>query len=229
MQGLLEQLDRSIADNVLTTAEKHALATELKQRPLRVDQLHQLRNHAFTLVQQRARDPQSAGSMPAVVNWLAGVIKVLDQVHTQVAVRSEVWFSPGNACRDAVIRHLRGSRQAIDICVFTIADDRISDEILAAHRRGIAIRVISDNDKRDDLGSDIQRMADQGVKVALDRSDAHMHHKFALFDGAQLLNGSFNWTRSASQYNEENLVSTSDPVQVRHFAVQFETLWESLD
>ena len=41
-----------------------------------------------------------------------------------------------------------------------------------------------------------------------------MHHKFALFDGRRLMTGSFNWTRSASEQNEENLIVTADPVLV---------------
>jgi phosphatidylserine/phosphatidylglycerophosphate/cardiolipin synthase-like enzyme len=166
--------------------------------------------------------------MGALIDWLAAVMRAIDLAHPQVSVRTEVWFSPGPACLDAVLRHVRDCRERMDICVFTIADDRISEQILAAHRRGLQIRLISDNDKRADLGSDIEQLADAGIAVAVDRSEAHMHHKFALFDGRQLLNGSFNWTRSASRYNDENLVSTNDPVQVAHFSAQFEALWESL-
>ena len=29
--------------------------------------------------------------------------------------------------------------QRVDICVFTITDDRLSDAIVAAHRRGVAV------------------------------------------------------------------------------------------
>ena len=59
-------------------------------------------------------------------------------------------------------------------------------------------------------------------------NEAHMHHKFAIFDGDLLLNGSFNWTRSASELNEENLIITPDPVLVRAFAGRFEELWGRL-
>ncbi len=228
MQHLLAQLELSIADSLLSAAEKSELAAALRQRPLRVDQLRQLRNHAFKLVKQRVYAGEPTATMPALIGWLEDVVRAIDQAYPQVSVRTEVWFSPGHACLDAVLGHLHGCRQSMDICVFTIADDRISEAILAAHRRGVSIRLISDNDKRTDQGSDIAQFANAGIEVALDRSDAHMHHKFALFDGQRLLNGSFNWTRSASLYNEENLVSTDDPVQVGHFTAQFEALWESL-
>jgi phosphatidylserine/phosphatidylglycerophosphate/cardiolipin synthase-like enzyme len=225
MQALLDQLDRSIADAVLTIDEKRALANDLMQRPWRIDQLRQVRNHAFDLVMERARDPALASTMPALVKWLAEVVKVLDQVATPVLVETEVWFSPGETCRDAIVRNLKACRKRMDICVFTIADDDISAAIIAAHARGVAVRIISDNDKRYDSGSDIARFIERGIAVAFDDSKAHMHHKFALFDARWLINGSFNWTRSASTWNQENLVATNDPQQLRNFAAEFESLW----
>ena len=226
MQAILELLGHSIDDHVLSTKEKRALAALLEAQPLRGDQLRQLRNHAFDLVQERARQAQYAESMPALINWLSGIVKTLDRVQHQVAVRSEVWFSPGDECRNAVISHLRRSRRKIDICVFTIADDRITEAIIEAHRRGVPVRVISDDDKSEDRGSDIELLSREGVAVALDQSQAHMHHKFAIFDQHKVINGSFNWTRSASRYNEENLVATTDPGQIELFEAQFESLWE---
>jgi mitochondrial cardiolipin hydrolase len=228
MQTLLDQLERSIEDALLTTAEKRELTAALGERPLRIEQLRQLRNHAFDLVMQRARSPVAAADVPDLLKWLNEVVKVIDQAATQVAVDTRVWFSPGNDCRDAVIRHFQSCRQRVDVCVFTIADNDISAAILGAHQRGVSVRVISDNHKRLDAGSDIDRMLEHGIPVALDDSDAHMHHKFALFDGRWLLNGSFNWTRSASQANDENLVVTNDPQQLRRFGAQFEELWERL-
>ena len=55
-----------------------------------------------------------------------------------------------------------------------------------------------------------------------------MHHKFAIADAARLLNGSFNWTRSASRVNEENVMVTSEPAAVAAFRAEFERLWTSL-
>lgn len=225
-RALLDQLTRSIADAELTNAEKQTLVADLRQRPLRADQLSQLRNHAFDLVLERARQPDPAGAMPALVGWLADVVKVLDQARPPAAaIQTEVCFSPGSECRDAILRHLLGAQKRLDICVFTIADDEITRAILHAHGRRVAVRIISDDDKRFDAGSDVQQLADAGIAVVLDQSKAHMHHKFALIDQRWLLNGSFNWTRSASTSNDENLVVTNDPAQLKQFGAQFEALW----
>jgi phosphatidylserine/phosphatidylglycerophosphate/cardiolipin synthase-like enzyme len=56
-----------------------------------------------------------------------------------------------------------------------------------------------------------------------------MHHKFALFDNETLLNGSFNWTRSASDVNQENILITQDAELVEKFSRQFDYLQTSLE
>jgi hypothetical protein len=104
----------------------------------------------------------------------------------------------------------------------------VEHEVLAAHARGVALRFITDNDKETDAGSDVTRLRAAGVPTAVDRTDAHMHHKFAIFDGQWLLNGSYNWTRSASSHNEENLVVTNDAALLRQFQGAFDQLWSSL-
>jgi cardiolipin hydrolase len=61
------------------------------------------------------------------------------------------------------------------------------------------------------MGSDIERLRSQGEPLRIDSGPHHMHHKFALFDGRFLLNGSFNWSRSATTDNEEDLLVIDHP------------------
>ena len=89
-----------------------------------------------------------------------------------------------------------------------------------------ADEIISDDEKTLDLGSDIARMAEAGIPTRIDKSHSHMHHKFAVVDKNFSLTGSFNWTRSASDYNNENLLFTSDPRVVKALGDEFDRLWE---
>ena len=120
------------------------------------------------------------------------------------------------------------ARQTADVCVFTVTDDRITRVLIDAQRRGVAVRLITDNDKSHDLGSDVEQIAAAGVAVKVDRTPFHMHHKYAIFDGVRLLNGSYNWTRGAANDNEENLIDTGDPRLLEAFRRHFEMLWEKL-
>ena len=123
---------------------------------------------------------------------------------------------------------MRNAVSHIDCCVFTITDNELAAALLETHKRGVAVRIISDNDKSYDRGSDVDRLDQRGVPVRVDRTDAHMHHKFALFDRHTLLTGSYNWTRSAARENAENIIITDDARLVNSFQDYFDDLWTRL-
>ncbi|HXK19141.1 MAG TPA: phospholipase D-like domain-containing protein [Polyangiaceae bacterium] len=220
-----QALSATLDDGRLSRSERSALLEVLREAPLDAGRLQQLRARAFALARERVVDPKSREAL----DWLEDLNKLLARVEPPVASgASRAYFSPGDACLSAVIGELGRARKTADICVFTITDDRITSAILAAQQRGVQVRVISDNDKQDDEGSDIERLGRAGVAVKVDETDAHMHHKFVVFDGATLLNGSYNWTRSAAAHNEENLVVTSEPRLVQTFAQHFAQMWAKL-
>jgi cardiolipin hydrolase len=228
IEALREQLEASLADVRLSDDEKRALTETLRAARLPEEGLRQLRNQAFELVRQHLQEADPSDPQ-ALVRWLEGVVRALDVSRgAGGSYRAQAWFSPGDDCRHAIVGQLRACRQRADICVFTLSDDRISDEVLAAHRRGVAVRLITDNEKAFDRGSDVIGLRDAGVPVRVDQSAAHMHHKYALFDQRWLLNGSYNWTRAAATENEENLVLCNDPSLLRQFGQAFETLWNQL-
>ena len=215
-----QQLRDSLADLRLSNEERD----ELRQlgSELSPDQVRYMRNRAFALVRELIRQPENAE--PAL-KWLEQVIKTLDANIAPTSNLASAHFSPGDECRRKIRELCRQARKSLDICVYTISDDPLSEEILACHQRGLAVRVISDNEKQFDAGSDVQWLRDKGVPLRIDSGPYHMHHKFALFDGRLLLNGSFNWTRSASTSNEENFVVVDHPQLLAAFSREFESLW----
>lgn len=219
------QLDQQLRDSLNDLRLSNQERDELRQlgSNLSAEQVRYLRNRAFALVRELIAEP---GNVEPALKWLEQVVKTLDSAAAprQLEVAS-VHFSPGESCRRKIRELCRQARRSVDICVYTISDDQLSEEIVACHRRGIVVRVISDNDKQFDEGSDIQWLQRQGVPLRIDDSPYHMHHKFALFDGRLLLNGSFNWTRSATTGNEENLLVIDHPALLAAYAAEFETLW----
>jgi cardiolipin hydrolase len=225
LEPLLAQLAASLEDQRLGDDEKRDLGAALRAAGAQEDGLRQLRNRAFALARERLRGHDGEG----LLQWLDGVVRALDVARAPAGtLHARAFFSPGEDCLDAIRQQLRAARRSIDLCVFTISDDRITREILAAHQRGVALRLITDNEKESDAGSDIAQLRQAGIPTAVDRTPAHMHHKYALFDGSWLLNGSYNWTRSACECNEENLVLSNDPALLRPFSAHFQALWQQL-
>ncbi len=214
-----KKLKESLQDFKLDQNEKHDLI-QIAQS-IQDDQRRFIRNKAFELCHAHMQE----GGQKAIwaLNWLDRVTKAI-WPENKPKMEPSAYFSPGHTCRNKIVELIESARESIDVCVFTISDNVISHAILEAHQRRIDVCVISDNDKANDRGSDIYYLKEKGVHVILDNSRYHMHHKFAIFDKNILLNGSFNWTRSASDVNEENILITYDETLVAEYSNEFEKL-----
>ncbi len=219
---LAAQLAATLDDLRLTRGEKREFSSDLAKAAATDDDRAYLRHLAFKLARERIEGDSGAHD---VLDWLEGVNKALLPERATNQVR-EVHFSPGIACRERIRRAFHESRRSADVCVFTITDNEVRDAILGAHHRGVLVRLITDNDKSEDLGSDIDHLHKAGIAVRVDQTEHHMHHKFAVFDDTLLLSGSYNWTRSAARHNEENILVTDEASLVRPFRDEFERLWQ---
>ncbi len=236
---LLGQFRQAFADVNLSPAEATELREQLTDFQRRHGNLDALRRQLFGL----AKNHFNTFKDKAVVEWLEAASALLpapDQpAPTPVATpaapansgksaEARVYFSPQDECVAAIQEFIREAHQTLDVCVFTVADNRLTDELLAAHRRGVRVRLLTDNDKLTDRGSDVRAIEAAGIPVRIDRTDNHMHHKFALADNHLVLTGSYNWTRSAAEYNLENLLISPDPALVSRYVGEFARLWAEL-
>jgi phosphatidylserine/phosphatidylglycerophosphate/cardiolipin synthase-like enzyme len=219
MERIVEYLRASIQDQFLSKTERKLLREMLEEVPLNAQQLNQLRTKVYEL----ATESINSANYRFVVEWIRSVNNQLAEPRSE---NTSVYFSPGESCLSAIQQQIRAAGAELCICVFTISDDRITDELLLAHKRGLPIRVITDNDKMMDEGSDIKRLAQAGIAVRTDTSPNHMHHKFMIVDQEALITGSYNWTRSAARFNHENILLTRELSVVESFSKQFEELWK---
>jgi len=224
-------LAASLADRKMTGSERHALADYLNTHARNAQDKGVVRHLAFEL----ARRALSNQNDTKILDWMEEVLKVVAPIQSNATAPDmapdSAYFSPGDECLQRIIRRFQLVKKHADLCVFTITDDRISREILEAHGRGVKVRIISDEEKASDTGSDMRQFTDAGIPIKLIRAvsadgrDGHMHHKFAIFDGLRLVNGSYNWTRGAANINYENLVDSADAGMVQRFSAEFNRLW----
>lgn len=214
-------LKETLTDHRLSRPEKAALSDCLGPDLLDHQKLSLYRSIAFRLAGEAMKDADAS----LVLEWLERVNKVLlPPAHTCQAL-----FSPGHECVERIVSMLGAATKSLDLCVFTITDDRIKRAISDVKTQGrVAIRIISDWEKCQAPGSDVMPLCGEGVPVKLSRAVGHMHHKFGIFDARQVLTGSYNWTVAAAQENFENVVVSDDPRLVASFSEEFERLWAGL-
>ena len=218
---MVEYLQRTITDEVFSKDEKKTLKSLVQEKLLDANQLNFLRGKVFELANAKV----TPANYLFIMDWIKTATSALVLPMTST---TDAFFSPGEACRNTIIQRIDGAIKQLQICVFTISDDSITKSLLAAHRRKVLIKVITDNDKSLDQGSDIDQLARAGIVVKMDITSNHMHHKFMIADQHTLITGSYNWTLSAARYNHENILLTREASVVKSFANEFGKLWNEM-
>lgn len=219
-------IDEAITDDIITKVEKEELKAEFKDYLKSDHDANVLRSKIFDL----AFNKSTPENHHVVLGWLEQMNKLIVNASKRedTGNKEDIFFSPGEECLKAIITRIKYAQIKISCCVFTISDNRISEALIAAHKKGVSVKIISDNDKMFDKGSDISLLSDAGIKVKIDLTDNHMHHKFAIFDGKHTLTGSYNWTRSAERYNHENILITDSEKVTKAFTKKFDKLWDEM-
>ena len=223
MEEILNLIKASFECLELKSGDKKDLKSIISAKGYEAHKLNVLRSKVYDLVKDKSSDVNTI----KLVNWLEEINKLLlPKKEDNTSFKNRSYFSPGNACENAIIQSIQNAKESIKICVFTISDNDITAAIISAEKRGVSVKVITDNDKLNDRGSDVRRISDAGIVVKIDQKDSHMHHKFCLIDKKILLTGSYNWTRSAAERNQENLLVTEEPEMVKSYLREFEKLWD---
>ena len=83
--------------------------------------------------------------------------------------------------------------------VYKFDDPSLLQELQRAAKRGVAIRLVADASEAADKNSLVHRAAKAGAKIrSWSVKRGKLHVKFAVFNGKEVLSGSYNWARSAA-------------------------------
>ena len=144
-------------------------------------------------------------------------------------------FSPAGQCSHHILREILRARREILVAVFAFTNDDIARALVEAKKRGIEVRVVLDRefDRENDFsqGSYLKKKG-LSVRRVSGRSKGKqkhgsMHQKFAVIDSRVVFTGSYNWTASADNYNDENLLMFHDAGPLAEdYRRQFLRLWE---
>ncbi len=122
----------------------------------------------------------------------------------------------------ALIGFINAATSTIDVAIYGFDRLSLQDALIAAHDRGVTVRVIGDDEAATSSSYYLAYNAiiSAGIPVVLDPYVSYLHHnKFAIFDGRVVWTGSTNWTDNGFTYNANNsIVITSS-----HLALAYTT------
>lgn len=133
-----------------------------------------------------------------------------------------VYFSPRGGARQAIVDSIDTAEHEILLALYYFTDPGLADALIQARQRGVVISVILDKSQRHGRHSQAERLQEAGIPVTFDTRHRIFHHKFMVIDGATVVTGSQNWTRSAETVNAENtLTFAAQAGLAKHFQNEF--------
>ncbi|MFM2162051.1 MAG: hypothetical protein RLZZ383_1563 [Pseudomonadota bacterium] len=138
----------------------------------------------------------------------------------------EAFFSPQDDPMDRAVRPaLQGARDRIDVAIFYLTHKGIAADLIAAHRRGVKVRVIVDATSAGNGYTKHELLRAAGIPVKVENWGGKMHTKAAAIDGKTVIMGSMNWTSAGEGGNDENTLLLRSTQHAQQFHTTFESLW----
>lgn len=142
-------------------------------------------------------------------------------------VQIEVYFSPDDDVEDRIDEVLRAATKSIAFMVYSFTSDILSETMLARARAGVEVRGVIERDQASNPGSDYERLRQAGLDVRLDSNPCNMHHKVIIIDDSIVITGSYNFSRSAEEHNDENVLILYDVRASEEYLLEFKRIFEN--
>lgn len=139
-------------------------------------------------------------------------------------------FSPEDPVTDVIVEWIDQAQNSVDIMAFAFTSDLITDAFITARERGVAVRVVMENRNARGTGSEFDKLREASIDIHPDGNCYIMHHKAIIVDGQRVITGSFNFTASAQDHNDENVLLINDRSVAALYNAEFERIYaQALD
>ncbi|MCD6421479.1 MAG: phospholipase D family protein [Thaumarchaeota archaeon] len=136
-----------------------------------------------------------------------------------------VCFSRTMDCSSLIRYWISRANESVHVMVYGFTLDDLSEALIEAKGRGVEVRVVIERESAYWSGSEYERLLSAGVDIRLDGNPHTMHHKVVVIDGKIVVTGSYNWTWSAENRNDENVVVLMDEGLAESYEKEFQRVW----
>ena len=115
------------------------------------------------------------------------------------------FFSPGGGTMSAIIDELKKAQKSIKFMAFSMTDKNVLDVMVQKKQAGLKVEGVFDNCLIPQY-SIYWGLRKGNVMSLRDGNQALMHHKVMIIDDETVVTGSFNFSKSADEGNNENAI-----------------------
>lgn len=119
-----------------------------------------------------------------------------------------IYFSPEDKVASRIVDLLQGAQESIHFLAYSFTSNDIGDAMLERAHSGVTVTgVMDDTQVKASQGTEYDPFLQAGLDVRLDgNQNGLMHHKLIIIDQKIVITGSYNFSASAEQANDENAV-----------------------
>lgn len=141
----------------------------------------------------------------------------------------EIAFAPTDNVENRIVAALNSADTSIQVAMFTFTSAPLAQALIAAHQRGVAVEVLLDGTADGSQFSQRDPLCAAGVSVRVETWPVKLHDKYAVVDAGAasdplIVTGSTNWTASAVNANDENMLIAHSPELASAYAADFARL-----
>lgn len=137
-------------------------------------------------------------------------------------LRVETYFSPDDGVADQILTLIAAAEERIDFMAFSFTSDAIAEALLESAGRGVAVTgIFEESQYYSNQGGEYDRLRAAGLAVFLDGNPYNMHHKVIVIDSQIVITGSYNFSRSAEEFNDENILILYSPELAADYQTEF--------
>lgn len=140
--------------------------------------------------------------------------------------RIDIFFSPEDGVQAHLVDLLMEAQESIFFMAFSFTADEIAGALLDRAKAGVTVQgVMESSQVASNIGGDFDKFTDAGLDVRLDGNRYTMHHKVLIIDRQIVVTGSYNFTASAENRNDENLLIFYSPDIASIFLQEFQRVF----
>ncbi len=142
-------------------------------------------------------------------------------------IRLDTYFSPDDGTADEIIDIILSTEESIYFLAFSFTSDDIAAVLIQQADQGVTVSgVFEEGQYRSNRGTEYDNLREAGLDVRLDGNNRNMHHKLFIIDGEIVITGSYNFSRSAEERNDENTLVIYNAEIAELFLKEFDRVFE---
>lgn len=137
--------------------------------------------------------------------------------------RIDIFFSPDDGVLHALVPVLESAQQSIYFLAYSFTANQLGDIVREKAEAGLTIAGVMDEEQvKSNQGTEYDPFRQAELDVRIDGIDGLMHHKVFIIDGKVVAFGSYNFSQSAEERNDENLMIIYNDVIAEQFMKEFQ-------